>query len=552
MSNAAYKALERGKACNNCRRRKIKCDGVRPTCSQCRVRPPRSNIPCEFELEPIKSHQTPAQLLETIQILQNTRGHTAAHDRSNHAWGPPSPTLLVRWGMQWQWLLISRPFYTVANPPNSFHSGNAFSAAFGRLTLAQEPALHVVGTLVDTFLEAFTSRGYFFLEPHNFRTSALLPLPFGHPNRPAPSLLSVTYLWGAVLARAPLSPPYSPDTFLQYAHQNLPRDIAGFELNPRLLLHAIQAQVLLSYYYLHIARPVEGRSHASAAVSLALSAGLHSIAPPHAQKLEAFPEFPLRQTGPLLSPPVDPREASERINSWWSVWVLNNYWVAAHGSGSAIPSGATIDTPWPGSSTSGSTVMRFLNGNEQETFSPVALLAKATTLLERTVAFSAHTTGPPDTSSIASRIQAFYAKLPPLPGNGSKPVIIAYLLADLAIVRLHAPYANAVSTSPNPSRGAVFAAAGRIVANLSGLGMEDIKVEPVVGIISATVATVYINELITLHNELDHRRRAQYQEIELQLRNLMNIMSVNASSSPVTQHCLMNVSMAYAAISRSR
>ncbi|KAJ7059668.1 hypothetical protein C8F01DRAFT_1295698 [Mycena amicta] len=540
MSNAADKALQREKACSNCRRRKIKCDGVRPTCSQCRVRPPRSNIPCEFELEPIKSHQTPAQLLETIQILQ-TR----------------VDTLQRMTGQTMPGVLLHQPYSSDGESSGSSYSspGHFTPSPTDPTASIQEPPLHVVGTLVDTFLEAFTSRGYFFLEPHTFRTSALLPLPFGHPNRPAPSLLSVTYLWGAILARAPLSPPYSPDTFLQYAHQNLPRDIAGFELNPRLHLHAIQAQVLLSYYYLHIARPVEGRSHAAAAVSLALSAGLHSIAPPHAGKSEAFPEFPLRQTGVLFSPPVDPREASERINSWWSVWVLNNYWVAAHGSGSAIPSRVTIDTPWPGSSTSGSTVMRFLNGNEQETFNPVALLAKATTLLERTVAFSAHTTGPPDTSvfsSIASRIQAFYAKLPPLPGNGSKPVIIAYLLADLAIVRLHAPYANAVSTSPNPSRGAVFAAAGRIVANLSGLGMEDIKVEPVVGIISATVATVYINELTTLCNELDHRRRAQYQEIELQLRNLMNIMSVNASSSPVTQHCLMNVSVAYAAISRSR
>ncbi|KAJ2847073.1 hypothetical protein IWW36_004037, partial [Coemansia brasiliensis] len=36
------------RACDNCRRRKVKCDGVRPACSHCR----RVEVPCHYSIKP--------------------------------------------------------------------------------------------------------------------------------------------------------------------------------------------------------------------------------------------------------------------------------------------------------------------------------------------------------------------------------------------------------------------------------------------------------------------------------------------------------------------
>ncbi|KAJ7718400.1 hypothetical protein DFH07DRAFT_761577 [Mycena maculata] len=40
----------------------------------------------------------------------------------------------------------------------------------------------------------------------------------------------------------------------------------------------------------------------------------------------------------------------ERVNAFWSVVILDNFWVVANGSPTSIPYGINIDTPWPSSS----------------------------------------------------------------------------------------------------------------------------------------------------------------------------------------------------------
>ncbi|KAH6986635.1 hypothetical protein EDB80DRAFT_542587, partial [Ilyonectria destructans] len=40
-------------ACEECRARKVRCDGVRPQCSACRRRP-RSGRPCMYLCEPLR------------------------------------------------------------------------------------------------------------------------------------------------------------------------------------------------------------------------------------------------------------------------------------------------------------------------------------------------------------------------------------------------------------------------------------------------------------------------------------------------------------------
>jgi hypothetical protein len=211
---------------------------------------------------------------------------------------------------------------------------------------------------VDTFLGRFADTGYFFLDPFRFRESALLPLPFGHQERPSPALLSAVYLWGSAISPVTPHDPYTPEAFLSCVLQNVPQDLTSVEASPQLMLETIQSEVLLSFYYLHTACPVQGRYHAAVAASLALGANLHVIRSPQQQAL--YPPFALRS--PQFPRPVTPADEAVRISAFWAVVVINNYWVGAEGSPSAIPYGIPVDTPWPGSSSVSPSATPYLCG----------------------------------------------------------------------------------------------------------------------------------------------------------------------------------------------
>ncbi|KAJ7149308.1 hypothetical protein C8R43DRAFT_1193091 [Mycena crocata] len=419
---------------------------------------------------------------------------------------------------------------------NSSGSGSP-EPRFGSPPLGiQEPPESLAAELIEMFLSKFSHSGYFFLDSRTFSHSALLAPPIGHPDRPSPTLLNVIYLWGCVLSPIAPNDPYAEENFLNSALRGLPLDLATFVLTPQLVVETIQAEVLLSCYYLHSARLVEGRHHSAAAVTLALEAGLHMLGPTTRPRHEHYPSFPLVQT--LLLPPASNQEATERVNAFWAVWILNNYWIAAMGCPSAIPSNIHIDTPWPDAIGGGATISNFLSGNSQDGLSPVALLAKASTMLERIIAFSSPTSGPPDPSTFNSwvkRLQTFQSSLPPLPG--SKTLVVTHALTDLAILRLHAPYSQTSETLRTTS----IRAAARIVSNLTAVSSDDAiyKINPILGTLCGTVCSFYMSELAVLCN--DSRRLGQYQEIDTELRRVIAIMSSVAPSSPVTQHCLASI-----------
>lgn len=49
----------------------------------------------------------------------------------------------------------------------------------------------------------------------------------------------------------------------------------------------------------------------------------------------------------FLPAALDAIDEVERINGFWTVLIVNNYWVIARGSPSAISYDIPIDTPWP-------------------------------------------------------------------------------------------------------------------------------------------------------------------------------------------------------------
>jgi hypothetical protein len=150
------------------------------------------------------------------------------------------------------------------------------------------------------------------------------------------------YLFGVHLSQDARITAYEP-AFLAHALRSTAGSLSG--THPRTILHRLQASVLLAYYFIRNKRFLEGKYHTSAAVSIAVSAGLHRIRAP--------PEHDPVGTRPLsdgLLPANGAAEEGERISAFWNVLNLNNCWAGTDGSPSNVSygeSGLKIDTPWP-------------------------------------------------------------------------------------------------------------------------------------------------------------------------------------------------------------
>ncbi|KAF8178197.1 hypothetical protein K438DRAFT_1769704 [Mycena galopus ATCC 62051] len=442
-----------------------KCDTARPKCHQCRLRPPKSLAPCQYPLDIThdRSKATPAEMAETIKSLEERIQKLESLVDSD-----PSRVYL------------SVPYRTSA-PQNSTHDSIE---------------------LWDIFLARFAERGYFFLDPVQFRKSALLPLPFGDQNRPSPALLSAVYLWGSVLFDNPLVYPYTPDAFLTVT----------IGVGSNVILETLQAEILLSLYFMRRADPVQGRYHCVAATSIAYGAGLLSPL-----QHNPYPTFPTLRTMLLPNPSSSFNEAVGTLV------ILSNCWVAADGAPSF-----NIHEPQDAGVTS---IQRFLQDAEISGFgTSAALLAKAGLLLGHIISF-VHAI-PPDLTVFASlerQLLVFRGKLPPLPGDQN--LILTHVLADVGILRLHAPY----SSIWEDSRLHALHACGRILDGIEGLGALNVHhVDPVLGPIYWTIASFYMSQITSAtQSSPESNFPNNVPNPQAELDKLMNSLAWLAPHSPI-------------------
>jgi len=152
-------------------------------------------------------------------------------------------------------------------------------------------------------------------------------------SRPSLALLSTIYLWGLKLASVESFAAYE-SVFLSRAIQSVAGALGT--THPHKAKHALQAELLLSNYFFWTGRFLEGRYHCGAAVSIAISLGLHQT----------------RSTQlPNPNSTTDPVEEGERINAFWSVFLNDRCWGVAMNVPSGMPDqkvlNARIDVPWP-------------------------------------------------------------------------------------------------------------------------------------------------------------------------------------------------------------
>lgn len=177
----------------------------------------------------------------------------------------------------------------------------------------------------------------FFLHIHRFLDRVFYPSATGaHSLR---ILRNVIHLIGAKLLNDP-----QEQAYLTRALQQMPTATALRE-DPASALYVMQAEVLLANYFYNGGRQLEGAYHTNAAVSIAIASRLHMIRSSRRSRTAADANTY------SLPMPADTLEEGERINGFWTVFILDRCWAIASGSAPAFTDdeamGTQIDTPWP-------------------------------------------------------------------------------------------------------------------------------------------------------------------------------------------------------------
>ncbi|KAJ6514621.1 hypothetical protein DFH09DRAFT_1431795 [Mycena vulgaris] len=534
--------LQKGKACVNCRRRKI------------------PSADCEYT-ESGPSHGD--MLEEQISILQarieelkksappQTRGPLLlqrSNRRQSGATLPISPSNTMALGP-----LLSYFCAHLIHESNSVKtnrdiidsqqtSGNALNQTATNSMPTELPFI-VLQALVHNFLHNASCFG-FFLDSQAFHDAITSPTGRSLP----PVLLNVMYLFGVHLSKDARITAYEP-AFLAHALRSTAGSLAG--THPRTILHSMQASVLLAYYFVRNARFLEGRYHTSAAVSIAVSAGLHRIRAAHAQA-----DAGLASTQALRAP-RDAAEEGERISAFWSVLNLNNCWAGMDGASSNVgygPSGLMIDTPWPLETRdyverphllplqSSGTITKFLAGASDDAMSRPALYAKAGIVFQEATRLSARyrATGTPSNDpefdALDKRIDAFKPKLPPIQG---KYMLVVHMLAHGATIQLH----HSLAKERVPSRAKALGAARAVVGILEKTDVPKIGlIDPVLAPLWTSACLVFIAELARQPNQ---KGTAHFKSLQDALNTVIATMKVFAPNCRLMTAQLDAVRQAY-------
>ncbi|KAF8906262.1 hypothetical protein CPB84DRAFT_1675974 [Gymnopilus junonius] len=570
-----------------------KCDGQKPVCGPCSAHPRDDD--CEYADGPGRSRtkvleDTVSRLEARLQELENPESSTPSVQLHDPYQSYPiqrlskSPPVHVSEPTVFAPLSPFSPTSTLSSLPsgrpwtnfsalkeNTELTGSSGTSTSPNRYPALMPSLGVETTLDIFFLHA--QQFGFFLNVPSFRRSALLAFPLGHDNRPTPGLLHVVQLFGAHFSQ-PEAFRGQENTLLTTAVQYVATDLVGS--HPNKVVHTLQAEILLSYYFLRTGALLQAKCHAGTAVSLALGSGLHKI---RSINFNISSTIAILQDHPYgLPPPSFSWQEAERINGFWAVLVLHKFITVAleapaHVCGTLEAPGMLIDTPWPidmdryedGIIPPGlqgnSTVRLFLNGYPSEQGdSSTAAVAKAAILFHR----AAHLTGqwspnmsPRDkvaydaaAKSVGTLIENFRASLPPISKEETRDpsiriALLTHALVDAACIKL-----NWIFSYAYPDSKQICLAAARNIVNYGDLNFQELGfINPIMGNLWMTACLVFVDE-ISRTRQLTSWSGAPAVEEELMecYRNGLKAMSSYAQESVLMRYQLTKVQEAFEAI----
>ncbi|KAJ6612523.1 hypothetical protein B0H10DRAFT_291673 [Mycena sp. CBHHK59/15] len=487
MSSHAQ-SLPKGQACLDCRRRKIKCDSIRPICGPC-SRACRSED-CEYMDGGGTSNMQ--RLEENISRIQ-TRIMDLEHP------GHAPPTVMLR------------------NPYNDCHYQQSFSCGDSSQSRTTEGiTVHILRLALDTFSPYALEFG-FFLHQARFRNACLRSASMGSGHEQPPgALLSSICLWGACLSSSePLASQES--SFLSRALRTATTALSSN--HPLKVIYAVQTEVLLCQYFLHKGRLLEAQYHLSLAVSYVVLGDLAKLRSSRASQSH----------GSSIPVPRDSIEEGELIRGFWTVVSLDKSWSAILNFPSNFIRGedtpCNVDTPWPlemeeyernqlQQLRSAYTVESFVDdvpGSESDGVSFLAILAKSAILLDRATLtaqkWSAHMTSTDsavffDTfTKLNARIKKFRDSLPsPQALAGSnvatrQSLILGHTLAHAATIQLNRTF---IAFNPR-AKDLCLGACRSIVHTLQAVNPRHlVHVNPIIGAVWAATGRILVEEVLRL------------------------------------------------------
>uniref|UniRef100_A0A0W0F4X5 Xylanolytic transcriptional activator regulatory domain-containing protein n=1 Tax=Moniliophthora roreri TaxID=221103 RepID=A0A0W0F4X5_MONRR len=423
-----------------------------------------------------------------------------------------------------------------APSPSSVSSNTSSIRTTSRSPAAdsEEPSLPMIRLLLDTFYVHSSTFG-FFLNMSRF-SNDILTLPQGHLHRPCPGLLSTVYLLGVHLStsEAPDARRIREQSLLLRALRDTATDLAT--THPNRLLHTIQAETLLAYYFFRAGNILEAKRHASSAASLVLGCGLHRIRSSTNWSASSSPV----SVGPggvtSLPGARDAVEEGERINAFWTVFTLSRNLAVAVELSSEVcgmfdAPGMQVDTPWPLDMESykegvlppagASTIWNYLNHTHPQSDeyerSTSTFVTKTSILLHQAVFLD----GQYHQNMTQKDSQAFYAafqslnhlidttrmQLPALPtpamnadstNPSTRPVYLSHALVQAATIKLHG-----ILYSDPASRQVCLDAAKAMLKGPSDGGI-DVQllgsVNPIMGTLWTLSCRVLIDELVRVRS----------------------------------------------------
>ncbi|KAH9847316.1 hypothetical protein C2E23DRAFT_522773 [Lenzites betulinus] len=507
-SSSVQPPLERGKACTRCRRRKMRCDGQRPACLQCE-RADRTED-CEYLDGP---GPTPNQLLEDeISRLERRIAELSA-----------------------------------SSAPIALHDPYAAHRA---REMAQQHNNDPMRALLHQFVQHAVEFG-FFLHTHRFLDKVFAPNS-SHSNS-LRILLNVIYLFGAKLSSNP-QVKAQEQAYLTRALQHLPTALPE---DPRGAIYVMQAEVLLANYFFDRDRKLEGVYHTNAAVSIAMASKLHMVRSARRSRTAAD------STAYRLPPPTDFLEEGERINGFWTVFILDRCWAVATGSAPAFTddesTGTQIDTPWPmelatyqshpypNDFRTTRTVQSFISGADGDanvaTQSMLAVHAKAAILYEGATRLASRYNPSSQATflSLDNRIERFKQVLPridrvdPSRVGLLRTTLLIHTLSQCASIQLHTPLVQDRVTANSRTYQAAHAA----VKLLRGVNPGILScVNPFIGILWGSVGRVIAQGISTARRMRASGASSSSQglpderTLQTELERLVQAMEQNAAYSP--------------------
>ncbi|KAF7294639.1 adenylate kinase [Mycena indigotica] len=398
--------LQRGSACLSCRRRKLKCDGTRPICTQCT----KMTRECEYDDKKQKSRtqklkEKLSMLEQRLRELEAENGGAMSPDSgsdSNSLLGLPltqnsSPEIPAALSLSPTMFPVLDSDLLGGNFDNLFD--NAWSSSSGSSLYGNNSGYGTPGNMeldpstllldddsdqaIPPFLEMspFSSLASTSEFPYMPRWNPQEPLPYeskkilldiflahrhqcwfdGSVERfslsntahqfgfePHPSLMNAVYLLACHFARSPYCTEIEPVFFSRTLHE-----ITVALDNSDRLVDVVQASCLLAVYLYINCRSLEGYCHSFSAARLAVGLGMHQIK--RFLPLDDMNGAAVEDITPIpIPPPRDRAEVADRISAFWQVFMVDRCWSVASGLPVALPDGdcpqVRITTPWPSSS----------------------------------------------------------------------------------------------------------------------------------------------------------------------------------------------------------